>query len=179
MRMPNLPEFARRVDRYTYWMGHIFMAAAIIHLPLDIASYFWTDEPWGLFWGNQVLFLVLFFGAILHEIGAMCERCMQRVPADAAYQAQQKQRRWMWNFHLGTSWWFLGPLLLAGSISIQIGSVHFPPVGILGAIWYVFWSYSWRRHSLLRPWCPYCSGWDEGGEHEHVPNPDPSMSKTT
>jgi len=33
-------------------------------------------------------------------------------------------------------------------------------------------------HHRLQPWCLYCKGWDEGGDHEHTPTPDPTGVKT-
>lgn len=34
----------------------------------------------------------------------------------------------------------------------------------------------WRHHRY-KPWCPYCKKWDDGGQPEHVPDPDPAASK--
>lgn len=141
------------------------------------------------------MIIVLAFS--LHaEVGRLCLRCMQDVPADASVRAQRK--RWqLWIYH---RWWvsnvgfilitlvasFLPYLVLGTVYFIVIGSLPPPPsfglhlTEVSPAPWVnvvydtllglILWSV-WKHHRY-RPWCPYCKDWGDGGEHEHVPDPD-------
>lgn len=115
-------------------------------------------------------------------LSPICMKCMRSVPVDAPAQAQ-RQMYLLWIFHYMTGWLFLGVMVGLAVVSsifrvTLLGTIYEPtwtraPLDIL--IMGVIWS-GWVHHKL-RPWCPYCKDWDEGGEHEVVPDPLPTGTK--
>jgi len=135
----------------------------------------------------QTLALVPFVVVILISwahlaLNPMCLKCMRSVPVDAPAQAQ-RQVYLLWISHYMIGWLFLGAMVGLAVVNsivrvIIFGTIYEPswtraPLDIF--IMGVLWS-EWVHHKL-RPWCPYCKDWDEGGEHEVVPDPLPTGTK--
>jgi hypothetical protein len=49
---------------------------------------------------------------------------------------------------------------------------------IPGDLWMFAVIYTEWLHHRLRPWCPYCRPWDEGGDQELAPDPTLFGTKT-
>lgn len=121
-------------------------------------------------WGITLL------AAFVHEHGsALCLRCIEEVPVDASVRAQRRKRV-LWFYHLTTrpviavvaiALLILAPSVLVLALHLQANALSVVP----GILWGFACAFSARQHSQLRPWCSYCRGWDEGGDHE--PSPDP------
>lgn len=122
-----------------------------------------------------------------HEPG-LCERCAAATPLDP----QAAVTRWKPALRLAHSRWFRAAAVatvlawdLAGSVTMSVNGRHV--FGMPGGPWYYaavlllgIPAYALlasvvltgRKHRQLYPWCPYCN-WDDGGEEETIPEPDP------
>lgn len=117
-------------------------------------------------------------GMLHHIFTRLCIRCMEEVPADASHQAQ-RQSRVLWLNHLIDSMRGIVVYLVAViGYSVLLGAMELPPVASLPLdAFYVAFMYSIWLHHRLRPWCPYCRRWDDGGGIVE-PSPDPMIKAT-
>lgn len=169
-----------------------FLTKAAHTFPLAVGVVFGTNfaiDIWGSIgtipiWVSLIsvaftavcFFLLLIFN--LHGVlGRLCIRCMQGVPADASFQAERRKWLLYLNHHytkfmllgfllIGIASWVVQPLLMhtTGPSAIMI-----PGDSIMLMLVTSIWV-----HHRYRPWCPYCKRWDNGGEREVVPTPDPT-----
>jgi hypothetical protein len=116
----------------------------------------------------------------------LCWRCWKIVPLDPEAKVKKHDRalramHWVWNkgfkAFLALMAVFFFPLVFVVVVFPLIGLDTKPWnlfgfVGIFGV--QMFLAYTGNRHQWLRPWCPYCKRWDDGGSHEVVPDPVPS-----
>lgn len=129
-----------------------------------------------------VLILIVFLVAVIHQKTArLCIKCMQEIPIDADQKAQGWQRRFLRIEHftlretfilvVAINVWAGGRnYFLHTDLSLAIASI--PLMIVWGSMIYGVW-----LHHRVRPWCPYCRRWDNGGDSEWVPDPDPAESK--
>lgn len=148
-------------------------------LALRIASWFGWLTSVDL--AAAVVILACSFATLLHQRSShLCMRCMAEIPTDAPVQAQRR-KTFLWFSHLMTTGSglrrLLVPAIVIGLIGSHVGSpaiqhlARIPLDAILFATLYSSW-----LHHRLRPWCPYCRGWEDGGDPE--PSPDPWEYKT-
>jgi len=117
--------------------------------------------------------LLSFYADEGYHSRGLCWRCARHAPANPDASVA-RWRRALWLHHKP------GLVLLAGALPVAVlllGS-HFPrwlsvasDVCILVVAGSAFWS--GIMHRRLRPWCPWCKPWDEGGDSEAVPDPEP------
>jgi hypothetical protein len=112
----------------------------------------------------------------------LCFRCMSEVPADAPTRAERR-RRWLRFAHFTGS---LGGLsitimIVGGPAAVGIAMYGATPTRyfIPGDLWMFAVIYTEWLHHRLRPWCPYCRPWDEGGNEEPALDPTLFGSKTS
>lgn len=197
MRRPPMPGDAfddnfdgtsdRRAARVTTRIAHAVRWLLPVAIVFRVATYFDYDSvPAGIADAVFTIALVVaFFVASFHQNAArLCVRCMEEVPANAAEIAER--RRWALWFHHRHD---LRPLssfgLLVGVLAVGIiggakfGGTFFGEVVcyIPNDVFLFSLIYSVWIHHRLRPWCPYCRGWDDDGPAELVPDPDPADSK--
>lgn len=120
-----------------------------------------------------------YFTMIYHFVTPrLCLSCLRNAPLDPQGEVNQWDILLRWR-HLPTG----------KNVRIMLAALALTYVGIFidgwvsvlfripfDALWlgqmYAFW-----MHHRLQPWCPYCRRWDEGGDPELVPDPDPAEGK--
>lgn len=123
--------------------------------------------------------LVLMVGVIAlyrHlRFGGLCLRCMRNTPLDPGREVA-RNKVFLWELH-----WSTGRLWVVLGVCVGILLVGEHAHGLMHTLSKIpldiqFFSLTWAIwiHHRLRPWCPYCRGWGEGGEEERVPDPDPA-----
>lgn len=170
-----------RASRVQSALAHALIYVLAVAVPVRVASWF------GLLTGvNTLVALVLLacWGtALFHRHkGRLCAQCMDDVPVGAPGLAQRR-RRSLRLFHFSVT--VLGTLVmvvLIGSPAVfDVASDGSVPRAyfISGDIWTFALIYTAWQHHRLRPWCPYCRRWDEGGDEEPAPDPTLFGSKLT
>lgn len=167
-----------RASRMQSLLAHALIYVLAVAVPIRVAAWF------GLLTGVNtfvaIALLTCWGTALFHRHrDHLCTRCMEEVPVDAPSRAQRRRRSLRF-FHFATT--LLATLvmvvILASPAIFDVtsdGSVsraYFIP----GDIWTFALIYSAWQHHRLRPWCPYCRPWDEGGDEE--PAPDPTLFGT-
>lgn len=114
---------------------------------------------------------------VLHlRNGGLCLRCIRNTPLNPEL-AVNRNKFFLWVLHLqGKRFWRIyGVCLLIMLVGNAYASGFILTLTNL-PLDAVFFSMMWAtwQHHRLGPWCPYCRGWDEGGEEEVVPDPDPA-----
>lgn len=174
--------FRRQLDGVTAWVTHASIwIGALCVLPDTVFYLVHPMTPMPVTWWtaiSTVMVLFVYVAMGIHECRAMCIRCMEAVPADAAVRAVAEggwDRRWLRVYHLSMRFW----LVLAISASAIALLTHVAAVNLVWSVQVVGLVTSWRYHRLLRPWCPFCRRWGGGGDGdpESVPEPDPTMEK--
>jgi hypothetical protein len=149
----------------------------------------YLSYPLGLPWSLVALLGGSFLGAVIilsvvWHTQKLCERCMEKVPADAENQAS-RLRRGLWLAHQ-TLFAPMPKLLMVAATIMVLSSIvnvaidgwefrwiaHIPVDLFVLTVVYMGW-----MHGRYRPWCPYCKGWDDDGPKEVVPEPDPVIEK--
>lgn len=161
--------------RLAHWQIPALLLAAMLQIPIIFAKHSGLISPLAY----QLLGIVATSGVII-TIGAemyhervLCTICAVNTPADIG-AAAQRERRTLWWAHSAYA-----TLILFGSIAATSWALIHLHSGWSDYVWlgvYGMWgldAYAKARHRLLRPKCPYCPRWDEGGEHETVPEPTP------
>jgi len=168
--------------------AHVILPIALVTAGMSVLGWFIRMPEWTA-WTTTAVFGIVFIAAILHQVLArICLRCMEEVPADAPVRAQ-RLRRVLWIDHR----------MASVRVSLLVWLI---PIGISAVLHYAFYQgvapdevadnwtsapvtlqmlivvYAMVLHHRLQPWCPYCKGWDEGGDHERTPTPDPTGVKT-
>jgi hypothetical protein len=111
--------------------------------------------------------------------GALCLRCIRSSPLNPQ-RAVERNKVFLYVAHWPRKkWWIVWSACLSGTIAADfftgvVNDLLKTPMDVFFLV--VMWGI-WAHHRLA-PWCPYCRGWDEGGEEELVPDPDPSEKAT-
>lgn len=145
----------------------LFRAAYLLNIKLPAEA--WLDA------GGSMLVL---FGAVAlawHvKVGGLCLRCMRSAPLDPQ-RSVNRSRFFLWQLHWPRRLFWR--VFLACEICVLashlVNGIWVPLLKVpLDVLFFSnFWGY--RVHHRLTPWCPYCRGWDDGGEPELIPDPDP------
>lgn len=166
-------------------LAHSIIWLLPITMVTSIAFWLGPDWTWLRISNNTAWIFMMFayLSAILHQDAPrLCVKCMQEVPIDAAQKAQGLQRFFLLLMHLSRKTAFtllvallvfihVPPFLWDENNYVQILIIVIPNLYISCLI-YGMW-----LHHRLRPWCPYCRRWGDGGEAELIPDPDPSESR--
>lgn len=123
--------------------------------------------------------------ALVHtQSTKLCLRCMEDVPAEAPVRVN---RWWIKPFlfieHMFWNRWLfilliMGIFFVPAVVSQLTDSPSLRRVfGLPIDLVLIAWIYSAWPHHRYQPWCPWCRPWDEGGEAEVVPDPDPAGTK--
>jgi hypothetical protein len=167
----------RPMGRLLNRVAHLLIPVVLIAVPIGIARHLAPSRvPSWLSIVSSIAYCLVFMVALLHQTFAgICVRCMQEVPRDAARQALRW--RWLlWCFHSMPIMLLLIVVAVASGVAVAQGAPSW--VGLLmDAVTLLSVADLWAHHRL-RPWCPYCRRWDDGGEQEPSPDPAPSGVKT-
>ncbi|AYF76403.1 hypothetical protein D7D52_24170 [Nocardia yunnanensis] len=171
-----------RTGRALTWITHRSGYALAAYAVACVVGWFF--DSWWLTVPVLVV-CVVFSGAVtvamLHvQFTRLCPTCMTEVPADAPARAQR--RRWQLRFeHLARRraavpvflLLFLVPLLAVPYLPSWCSGITSAP----GEAWAIGLAVSLWTHHRLRPWCPWCRNWGDGGAI-HEPSPDPTNLNT-
>lgn len=123
-------------------------------------------------------FLLLASMAALYRhlrFGGLCLRCIRSAPLNPEREVS-RNKAFLWEVH-----WPTGRFYAVFGVCVVILMLGEHAHGVVHILSKVpmdiqFFSLMWAIwiHHRLSPWCPYCRGWDEGGEEERVPDPDPA-----
>lgn len=171
-------------SRLAHWLPALLGVALVVRAGylLDMPVLTGLDEP---------LTIVLLFSYITFmrhfQTSGMCLRCIASSPLDPE-TAVRRNRLFLRYAHLSRRGVVL--MALTGLVLLVVGDTIAASSGGLtssilpklvrmpmDAMFYgVIWS-MWSHHRL-RPWCPWCRRWDEGGDPELIPDPDPAEKGT-
>ncbi|MGX1811466.1 hypothetical protein ACWIGI_37565 [Nocardia sp. NPDC055321] len=161
----NYDSRLQRVLRGTaHAIPYLLAINVLVHIPL----YFgYESVPLALI-GVGLTVLAAAGPPVHHELARLCIRCMEDVPPDAARQAQRY--RWFLRFD---HWSDKLRTIIAFALVMTVGVIFYSwlPVAIAVDSFLTLTMFSMWIHHRLRPWCPYCTPWDEGGQHEAIPDP--------
>ncbi|GAB0105262.1 hypothetical protein JMUB6875_42400 [Nocardia sp. JMUB6875] len=167
----------RPSGRVLDWIAHR-MGSILAVTTLAGAVATWVENSWvsvtlaGLV---TAAFTVGTVVSVLHmELTRICAACMRAVPADAPVRAQR--RRWLLRVaHVGSgrSGLHLFAVIAVSTLAAVLAGIRGRYVTVPMAFWPLLVSYAGLIHHRLRPWCPYCPRWDDGGDLQE-PSPDPS-----
>jgi hypothetical protein len=164
-----------RLAHSVIWLLPVALAAQISHY--IVPQHDWLRMVANALW----LFMALtYITAHFHQLAPrLCVKCMQEVPKNASTQAAGFRRYFLRLSHFSKKESITGLcIVMALAFAPGLGNklvtaVTSPTLDVMvAALVYGMW-----LHHRLRPWCPYCRDWGNGGEAELVPDPDPSESK--
>lgn len=161
------------LNRAAHLMPYAIGAVAVAR----VLHYIGVDN-WLISAAEYFASLCVIIGILHHIFTRLCIRCMEEVPADASRQAQR--HRWgLWVNHLLDSMRGIVVYIVAViGFSALLTVMDWPPVASLPMdAFYLTFMYSVWVHHRLRPWCPYCRRWDDGGGISE-PSPDPMIKAT-
>lgn len=162
-----------RASRAQSAMAHALIYVLAVAALARIASWFgllgWVDIA------TAVVLVACWAVSVFHRRrDHLCARCMDDIPADAPTQAEGRRfPLWFVHFNSTLRGMTITMLLVVGARlphSIA-GDPGLRLVQIPGDLWMFAIIYSEWLHHRLRPWCPYCRPWDDGGDEEHAPDP--------
>jgi len=172
----------RQPDRLLMLAGHYFPVAFVALAAIAVADAVTGKHPGLLRDVTYVLFAawyLSFYADAAYHSGRLCWRCARHVPADPE-RSVTRWRRFLWLHHKP---WLV---LLAGApmVAVLLLSGHFPgwldiaaDAGVIAVAGPAFWA--GVVHRRLRPWCPFCPDWRDGGDEEPdlepEPDPDPAV----
>lgn len=202
-RYPWLNHVATRLAHY---QPLILITAAIV-TAASVAARHSSIAATGVSYGVAVAagflvttIVVIVLTAERYHLARLCTICADNTPADGAAEAQRIKYPWLWFKHSKAMVYLAAILLLAVLVVAAIGAwLHLNAPNFwtmsyyqltgegdwtdyLFAVLYLNWAldtYANLRHRPLIPWCPWCRRWDEGGEHETVPEPTPPSQSPT
>jgi hypothetical protein len=169
-------------SRALTWLAHVAMPVAVVMLVINAIDWFYDIPDWIGLTIAVIQFVVIVIAALHQDIGRICVRCMQEVPADAPVRAQR--RRWLlrfWHFSMTRGYWLALACVIFVPAAIQVLFFETTRATWMNAPGDLFvFAYIWAlwSHHRLTPWCPYCRRWDDGGAHEPSPDPVPEGTKS-
>ena len=107
----------------------------------------------------------------------LCVRCAEAMPSNPC-AAVERGRVWLRLHHRLTD----SPVVFVVYVGVQVLACLPTWLGWRGLDWLWFLPIAgltrlWLHHAAVRPWCPYCREWDDGGDHEPSLTPDPAGTK--
>lgn len=166
-----------RLGRFLTTAAHWSLWGIAIIATVRILGYLGVHH-WLISASDLIALVPILFAMFHTTYTRLCVRCMEEVPADASVRAQ-RQRWLLWVTHSLESprkvavW--IGVVM---TISVLTATFHLPRIvdAPIDAYWLAYLYSMWLHHKL-RPWCPYCRRWDDGG-FIHEPSPDPVVKAT-
>lgn len=140
---------------------------------MGVASLLGVDH-WLLLAACIAAFIAIFIAVEHNRREGLCVRCMQQVPADAGPRAQRQQSVLRVRHVTMERPWIMSTVylvLLGLALGATFDVIDRRWSGAAISFWAAFYFYAIWVHHRLRPWCPYCRDWGEGGDHEAVPDP--------
>lgn len=178
---------ATPMSRVSTRVAHAILPVAAVAVATDVGR---VVSPaivpvWASWVSGWTLVVVWIITTCHVGLARICVRCMQEVPADAPARAQ-RQRPVLRLEHLSRGGWFslgvLAAMFGVGWLRLQLYPdaaaraagdgmwMYLTSDAFIFAIIYADW-----LHHRLRPWCPFCPRWDDGGGLRE-PSPDPTTS---
>jgi len=170
--------------------GPVRLLRRLIHLmPVLVGLYFLAEIPLWLNWKElrsaadvaSLVVVPLIFLAVVHPTRVpMCPSCVDQIPLDPQ-AAIDRHRRALFSAHVIHDRPYFSVAWLGALALLSMTTVHVTGVTTFYAFWdlaFLVYCYTAWRHHHLQPWCPFCQGWEDGGEPERVPDPDPSERAT-
>jgi cytochrome c oxidase subunit IV len=167
------PRFDRLATRLAHWTWALFLLAAPSHLIALLVVD--TIGTWPTILLSALLSAGLIgtaFTVIGWHVYALCPVCARKTPLDPQAAITEKRRplrtyHWLGDQHDKA----LNRSVIALLILSFIPYVQFVTWPLLMATMAVT-VYLDNIHMPLQPWCPQCD-WDDEGDTERVPEPDP------
>lgn len=169
---------AREPSSITVWLTHAMPALCVINLATSVPTWLGWSAFREVVSGVGVGAFFAMLAALTHVSRArLCVACTKQTPLDP--QAAIERHSWaLFITHLAARRPLYTWLWMVGIMALGITAVHVLGVSLFYAPWDIAFTllcYSEWRHHYLQPWCPYCrGGWEDGGEPEVVPEPDPA-----
>lgn len=161
----------RVLNVVTHWMLWAIAVQAVLRVP-----WYFGHNSWALDLGGWLCTVLIILSQVHNLFARLCVKCMEAVPADAGQRAQRQQSV-LWLSHSLTSLRGFGLYAIACvGVSMLVASGFPRLITVPLDLFTTTFLYSLWLHHKLRPWCPYCRRWDDGGEHE--PSPDPVAKAT-
>lgn len=104
----------------------------------------------------------------------LCFQCMEEVPADAPTRAERRRRSLRFAHFTGSPRGLPVTIMIVGGpavVGIAMYGATPTRYFIPSDLWMFAAIYAEWLHHRLRPWCPHCRPWDEGGDEEPAPGP--------
>lgn len=158
---------SRALTRLAHLMRPALLVWALLCLP-----YYVGITHWALDLTSTAMILVVLVSLFHDSLARLCVHCMAEVPADAPLRAQRQD--WLLLARHRPGRWLLAFLAADIGGSILINTYGWPRLLALPGdmLWLIFMYTGWFHHRM-RPWCPYCKDWGDGGMRE--PSPDPTI----
>lgn len=126
-----------------------------------------------------VLLVCWFANLAHHDSGQLCVPCIESVPADAALRADGCRLPLRFAHFVDSRAGILAMVIVclvpvAAMLTLPAATVA--RVYLAVHMWVFAVVYADWTHVRLRPWCPFCRRWADGGDHE--PSPDPVLQRT-
>lgn len=127
--------------------------------------------------GIGVVGFAFCFGTLAHE-RSLCEPCINEMPPNGPQKAEDWDRylaAFHWLFRASTRRFLI---ILVLWVTFNLTSSHLFPDRVSAVLTFIPVAtvlVLQMRHNRVVPWCKRC-GWEDGGEHEFVPDPDPAVS---
>lgn len=165
-------------------MAHSLPTVIVISLALRVV--FLLGVSWlADYDANATLILIITVLVLNSHLrrGGLCLRCATNVPLDPQrevtrnkwflYQTHWSRRKFLLIFGACCALMWVGNFINGDHTSLLNRLLHLP-------LDFMFYTIIWAAwiHHRLEPWCPYCRRWDEGGDPEFVPDPDPAEKAT-
>lgn len=177
--MANLNSHEPPMSRAATVFAHSIPALVVVALAMRVV-FLVTNQWWVADNIASISVVVGIFALIFHlRRGGLCLRCIRNAPLDPE-RGVRRNKLFLQMIHMRTKtfWvWYAACYVSAIASAFVHGAVAILfklPLDVL--FFSAVWS-AWQHHRL-QPWCPYCRGWDEGGDEELVPDPDPSETAT-
>lgn len=166
---------------YSYWIVLYLLGIFFTYFNLNIWIILVTDGIW----------IALYFWSFTSHARGLCLRCMELAPHDpqTAVNREMRSLRLAHVLEDRNPLWFL-PIIFGWVIwSAIIGLACSQLIDDHGLVYAIvepliafppllYFDRAMKFHNWLRPWCPMCKPWDDGGAPEPSPTPDPSGAKT-
>lgn len=170
-------------DPITARLAHNVPRMAVVYLVLAVPAWFRIDflrtGSFGMvIWLLGFVVGIVMLVSLLHTTRAdLCALCASEMPRDPQKDVACKRWALIFAHAVGTSALFTA-LLTFGLLAVAVWLVDISGWGLFYIPFDIYWAalcYSGWRHHYLTPWCPFCNGgWEDGGDLEVVPEPDPA-----
>jgi hypothetical protein len=164
------------MSRVKTFMAHSIPGLMVIAIAARVLALCNVPYFSGLDALSSWLVIIAVLMLTFHIRGAqLCLRCIKSAPLNPQRDVE-RNKAFLWQFHWSRKQfykvWFacLAPVVLSHFTTGILSTLLKLPMDIM------FFTLMWGFyvHHRLQPWCPWCRRWDEGGDEELVPDPDPA-----